>query len=223
MISYNPNFDRLLEWHSCPKYESYWEKYFKSPDFKNLVHTYDSSLTWVKDQFNVKLDSPQYDYLFYLVDYLLTAEFHGKLKVLTNNKNVLKNLTTFNVELLYKILIQDDWMQSVAMTNFSVTIRKIFENAISKNKPEKAFAFFTHDLSIIQFLRGLEVIKTHMLDDVPFASNIILELRNHNGTYMVYKVFNGKTMGSLTFDEFKVQMGKIKKIEDNEWINQCKL
>eukprot|EP00826_Nyctotherus_ovalis_P012483 TRINITY_DN13306_c0_g2_i3.p1 TRINITY_DN13306_c0_g2~~TRINITY_DN13306_c0_g2_i3.p1 ORF type:complete len:196 (+),score=31.19 TRINITY_DN13306_c0_g2_i3:197-784(+) len=56
VISYNRAYDKLLEWHSCSEYESYWMKYFESDRFQQLYRKYYDSVMWARDMFDLDLD-----------------------------------------------------------------------------------------------------------------------------------------------------------------------
>jgi len=223
IMSYDQDYDKLLEWHSCPYYETHWYTYFLSDRYKNLKNKHTESITWVRDIFDIHFNESKLDYMFYLVDYLLTAEFHGRLKILTDNKDILKDLAYLNTRLLVEILTINEWMQAIALKEFARFLPEAFDNAITKNSTYKAFGLFTHDMSMIQYLLGLGVKPDDKIfDDIPFTANLVLELREKEGENYVNAIFNGEELFREKLDEFKERLGKIKKL-NGTWEEECAL
>jgi len=222
IISYNKTMDRMLEFASCPRYESYWDIYFASPKFDDLYKKHQKTLKLVTELFELDLKDYDDESVFYLIDYLLSAEFHGQLPELTKMPEILHELNIFFGEMLIQVLTFDKWMNSIAMHEISQFLPKSFDMVIdNRNKGKKVDLFITHDMTMIQYLIGLNI-NQDLFKIVPFAANLIFELWENQGNYNVHIKFNGNLVREQTLENFKKDMDAIKKLEGT-WEEECRL
>jgi len=224
ILSFNQTYDNVMEFASCPKYEGFWDIYFESERFAELRRRHEATFKTVCELLGLDISRLKGDELYYLLDYVLTAELHGKLAGLTGMPEMLKELRQFFTQIMMEVVSSDPWMTSVAMTNFSQELPATFENIIKNTyRGKKLNLFLTHDMVIIAYLLGLGVSpSSDIFHNVPFASHIIVELRKNENEYYVNVTYNGEQLRLEPFGEFRKAMESIKKLP-RPWDEECKL
>ncbi len=223
ILSYAVMYEKLLAFESCPKYYGYWDPYFTSKRFKDLYAKYNDSFTLVANFLGIDISHLKNDDIYYVLDAIVTLEFHEKLQKAEPLYPKIRDLQIFFTRIMVDIVSTDEWMIALGMHEFSREVPALFEAAISGTSKPKLALYMTHDMVLMAYLLGLGVKpESTIFDDIPFASHLMLELWKTATGNLVSVTFNGKKVLTQEVGEFKKAVeaaGKLKK----SWAEECVL
>jgi len=210
--------DRLLLFESCPLYMYYVDSYYDSESFNNTRNKYIEDLNKACELLNVTCKDAQKEEVFYYADYFIAGEFDGQLPILSEKPDLVTKLLMLYFEILVGEASVNPIMNNIAMHDFSKVFSSHFDNAIKGNT--KMVVYGTHDITIISYLIALGIDKKEY-ETVPYASNIIIELRqNAENKYTVHFLFNGKKLFEEDKDDFIKRVKEIGKLDEG-WDKVC--
>lgn len=208
--------ERLVAYNSCPMYNVYRKSFYKTEEFTKVYKKYEKSFKGACDELDLDCDYVEGFEVFNYVDFLLASEFDGQLPELSDKPEYVENLLKFYTELMIGELTMNKVMKAIAMHEFSKVFPELFENATKGGY--KMVVLGTHDSTVLAYLLALGVDK-EKFTTIPYAANIIVELRKLDTEQIVTVLYNGEMVIEMEKSEFNDMVRKIGNVTD--WDKVC--
>lgn len=174
--------DHMLAFDSCPRYLQLRDSYYNTQKFRDTYAKYNASLQAVCAILSANCINVKGYETFLYSDYIVSSEFDGQFTELEQHKTLALDMEKFYTDLMVGELTADESMKAIAMHNVSVTLPAYFERAMrSPDTSPKMAVFETHDSTILAYLVAMGVPRAGLYDVIPYASNIMFELRKKAG------------------------------------------
>ena len=232
ILNYLVKTDRLLSFESCERFYNDRMEFYKSPSFIEVYKAFNESFQKACDIVRIDCKHLTGRPVWEHTDALVTAEFDGQLPELSEHPDLVEELEKFYTAMEHGELTLEPKLQTpVAMHQFSTIIPGYLENVIKDpSSPQKMVVLSTHESTMLSYLIALNVNDKSIYETVPYASNIMIELRLKAGakegdidSYYVNMTFNSKPLMELKpFKEFKEWLAK-KGVLPGEWEKICKI
>jgi len=212
--------ERLLTFSSCPVYNQFRKSFYNNSNskFKEIYEKYKDTFLTACKEVNINCEDVAGSEVFNFVDYLIAAEFDGQAPELTAIKGMPEELLKFYTELMIGELTMDTIMQNIALHEFSKVFPALFEN--STKDGYKMVVLGTHDSTILAYMLALKR-KDELNNTIPYAANIIVELRKEGNDEFVKLIYNGVTIINELKEKFNKQIKEIGTIDN--WNETCAL
>eukprot|EP00826_Nyctotherus_ovalis_P046983 TRINITY_DN5352_c0_g2_i2.p1 TRINITY_DN5352_c0_g2~~TRINITY_DN5352_c0_g2_i2.p1 ORF type:complete len:422 (-),score=87.33 TRINITY_DN5352_c0_g2_i2:128-1393(-) len=208
--------ERLVAYNSCPMYNVYRQSFYNTDEFTKVYKKYEKSFKGACDELDLDCDYVEGFEVFNYVDFLLASEFDGQLPELSDKPEYVENLLKFYTELMIGELTMNKVMKAIAMHEFSKVFPELFENATKGGY--KMVVLGTHDSTVLAYLLALGVDK-EKFTTIPYAANIIVELRKLDTEQIVTVLYNGEMVVEMAKSEFNDLVRKIGNVTD--WDKVC--
>ena len=180
---------------------------------------------------NIKKEEELVTIITQICDFSIVGYTDGRILNKTKNINVTQLYTEcnyFNKLLFTKIYVKDkeNQISKITMSHLMNIIIQFIEKRIKLNEEKKGdlilknhpkfFIYSGHDTTLSQLQDFLTLIFNSNVLEIPFASNLFLEVikNEKNNKYYVKVIYNDKELFEIEYNEFK------KKVENNILTNQ---